>query len=621
MIGLSKSGADAPGRLAASQEATPDMANVERAYVNSLQDWKTLKERGLPDSARVRTMSPWLARSQEIDAESVDAAFDHEKVVGLFGVFNDLSLELYEAFKTRDKGAALSAGHALWDAQRTAYHAALLQAEDFSDTICITDLGGVSAQLRGILQFNWDVLLSENPNAIVQNVTVDESMLPYIAPPVAGFWTRFRAARPADFAFRIMLLLGQRTSRSLGSKTIYVRSESELLKDSSFALLRRGYWLRSLGNPPDLKNPEEESSLDRVLMRAVEDWINAVLPERLVNQVSEPALIPLSAAIAAQVAGEVDSYFHWRRRWEAALGSIRPAPAAVVSNGFIGAANVALGITSKERGVPLITLQHGATREITDKHDNNPLLYESMLTDLHLCFNDRHAQITRESPLTGGRCVKVGAPAFYRARRSAKQKLHKILYVSSGLYMGAQDKLHRAASDHATCEFETALVEDCFAPSGEKILYKQYPALRYLDPDPAVEAARRSENVEVMDDPKDLRYVVDHCGVLITSRSGSTVGYCLCQDVPLIYLQVPGRSLREDVEAAMRAGLFFFDAKEDDFHSSRMQFLRLPLGSVIEQWDAKSAARAALIENYIADGAGIGGERVAQAIDHLIRGW
>ena len=92
MIKLSKVDADAPGQLAASQEEMPEMANVGRAYVNSLRDWMTLKERGLPDSARVRTMSPWLARCREIEAEAIDSVFDHEKVIGLFGVFNDLSL-------------------------------------------------------------------------------------------------------------------------------------------------------------------------------------------------------------------------------------------------------------------------------------------------------------------------------------------------------------------------------------------------------------------------------------------------------------------------------------------------------------------------------------------------
>ncbi len=607
------------GSLAASHEAKLDMANVKRAYVNSLQDWKTLKERGLSDGVRVRTMSPWLARSPDLEAEAADVLLDHERVMNLFGIFNDISLEMYEIFSACNKGAALSAGHALWDAQRIAYHGALLQSEDFTEPICITSLGNVSSKLRGVLQFHWDVLLSGNLNAIVQNVTVDEDTLPYVAPPVANFWTRFSAARPADFAFRMMLLLGQCMNRSPGFETIYVRSESELLKDSSIALLRRRYWLRSLENPPSLCKPAKKLKTEGEFIGAIKNWIERILPERLDSHMPELALGPVSRAIAARVGGEVETYFDWRRRWEAAFACLRPEPAAIVSNGFIGAVNVGLGVTSKKLGIPLITFQHGASREIADKHDNNPLLYESILADLHLCFNDHHAQITRESPLTGGRCVKIGAPAFYRSQSSARQKSHKILYVSSGLYMGAQDKLHRAASDHATCEFETALVEECLAPSGEKILYKPYPALRYLDPDPAVEAARRSGNIEVMDDPKDLRYIVNYCSVLITSRSGSTVGYCLCQDIPLVYLQVPGRSLRENVEAAMRTGLFFFDARDSNFYSLLMNFLRLPLHRILEQWNEKSDARAVLIENYIDDGAAIGGERAAQAIDQLIR--
>ena len=84
-------------------------------------------------------------------------------------------------------------------------------------------------------------------------------------------------------------------------------------------------------------------------------------------------------------------------------------------------------------------------------------------------------------------------------------------------------------------------------------------------------------------------------------------------------MPVPGRSLRENVEAAMRTGLFFFDARDSNFYSLLMNFLRLPLHRILEQWNEKSDARAVLIENYIDDGAAIGGERAAQAIDQLIR--
>jgi hypothetical protein len=594
------------------------MTRVERVYVNSLQDWRTLKERGLPDAARVRTASPWVAFSEEINAEAVDGFLDHESVIDLFTAFNEVSLDLFEMFGGRDKGAALTAGHTLWDAQRVAYHAALLLPEDFTGSVCITSLKDVSAKLRGVLQFNWDLLLAENPNVVVQNVTVDEEALSFVAPPLAKFWTRFTAARPADIVFRMMLMLGQNTKRSMGLKTVYVRAESELLKDSSIALLRKGYLLRLLETPPPTVEENGLSDEALELVATIENWVESTLPERLASRLSDQALRPVARTIAAQVGREVAAYFDWCGRWTAAFASLRPAPAALVSNGFLGATNVALGLTASKLGVPLITFQHGATREITDKHDNNPLFYESMLADLHFCFNDSHATITGESPLTGGRSVIVGAPAFYRAPRAAKKKVHKILYVSSGLYMGAQDKLHRSATDHAICAFEKRLVEQCFVPSREDILYKPYPALRYLDPDPAVEAARRADNIEVMENPMDLRYIVGQCGMLITSRSGSTIGYCLCQDLPMVYLQVPGRSLRDDVEIAMRASLFFFDAQSSDFNASLSDFLQLSMQRILELWEQKRAARSRFIEQYIANGVGVGGSRVAHAIDKLI---
>ena len=266
----------------------------------------------------------------------------------------------------------------------------------------------------------------------------------------------------------------------------------------------------------------------------IEDEVRAGLQPILNAKALEAALREINANIQE----EAIVFVGRRADWEAYLNHLLPRPDVIMGTAFSGPEGVALAAAARELEIPLVTLQHGATRELSTRHDANPITFETQIADLHLTFNAQHARISETAVGAIGKSVTVGAPAYYKPRKAqsvmralSRKKMPEIWYISSGLYIGGRDQLHRMMSDDEVCKFETDLIDHVFAKIERPLLYKPYPARRYLDPDPVVACAKSVDTIDVVENALDLRHSVHHSRVLITSRSGSTVGYCLSQSI------------------------------------------------------------------------------------------
>jgi hypothetical protein len=153
------------------------------------------------------------------------------------------------------------------------------------------------------------------------------------------------------------------------------------------------------------------------------------------------------------------------------------------------------------------------------------------------------------------------------------------------------------------------------------VLYKPYPAFRYLDPDPVIEAARAASNVSVYEERADLRYLIQRARVLICSRSYSTPSWCLMSERPVVHIDIPDQApLTPEARAAFEAGLFLFDAASADFHDRLRAFLSQPIDAIERLYAEKAQARTQLIERFFGTG-GVGtgaGRRAAAAIRPLM---
>jgi hypothetical protein len=247
---------------------------------------------------------------------------------------------------------------------------------------------------------------------------------------------------------------------------------------------------------------------------------------------------------------------------------------------------------------------------------------ESSGSDLVVAFNEEMVRLNDENPLSRAKCVAVGLPREFRKlkKKSRRTISHPVWYIRTSLYQSNLSRLHRGLCDWDMYQREIKLIESVFSKLPHGVIYKPYPAIRYLDPDPAIECASKCNNMRVYEERLDLRYEVTKCRVLVTSGATGTVSYCLMSDRPTVFISGSNfMPLKKDIAERFEACLFLFDESDPDFIDKLRGFLEQPLDQIDAQWRAKAVERRDFVQNYLSSSKGKPGKTAAAAIDSFVR--
>ncbi|WP_425403001.1 hypothetical protein [Hwanghaeella sp.] len=596
------------------------LSECRAVYVNNSEHLDLLYAAGLPGDCAIRTASPALAWRLGGDVDRLGAELTSKDILALLERFDALSQQVFVTLRDLEPaGLALSVATAVWRCQRIAYDALLFRQEDLEAPVCVPKVTGSTAFLSLTLDFEWHKLLDGHPNVTSPLITVDAGKLPYVEPPDSSWLNRFALNGLGAVFFRAQLALPQLDKLRDWSGRLYCQRDPDLLKDAGLELYKAGIRLAPAGR---LK-PDPEAEDDAVLAETVLSRIEDMIAETL-SIIPDPGMRKAAnGLVRSEAQATAANYARLYRSAARKVDALPDMPSGFASSTIASAADIATAVRFQQRGWPVVTFSHGATRRISDNHDRNFILHEDVTSDHFFTF----VEDAEEDEIPVERCGKtvVGAPRFYksRPRTGLFGKPEGVWYISSGLYMAGSDKLHRAMSDHAQCDFETRVMTEILGKCGKQVTVKPYPALRYLDPDPVLEAAEQA-GLEIFRSAGDLRYHIHKPALLITSRSGSTIGYCLCQDKPMVYIEAPGRPLRADVRPVFEEAVFVFNAEAADFEDSMRDFLSKPITEIEALWKDKAAARRHLVDNYIAapvpNGPQLTAERLADLLDHGHRG-
>lgn len=584
----------------------------EAVYVNSLDQLQLLWDAGLPRTAAVRTASPGLARLLDFPVDRLGSELSSDFILQLLETFDRLSLAVYRRLgEANSKELALAVSKAVWGGQRIVYDALLMRREDEDRPVCIPVLTGTTAALTNVLRFGWSELRRGDPDVVAPEILVDAARFSYVSPPTAGVWRRLRLAVFGQLAFRIQIAAAERLSFLPWRGTLFCHRDPELLKDAGLSLLLRRIQLKPIRPPVLPDGPAADGETTNAIAGEVEPLLRSHLSRHLDDRNLKRCL----AIIRHTVDDAAGRFFAARHAAGNMLADGLPIRSGLASSTIGTSEAIALAEGFRKHGKPVFTFSHGATRRISQHHDRNPILHETIISDVHFDFAREEA----ECDAGGAEHVVAGVPAFYRRKPflSRLRRSEGIWYVSSGLYMGGADKLHRAMSDHDQCDFEARIVSEVLARVPHPVVYKPYPALRYPDPDPVLVAAREA-GLSVHESGTDLRYEIHKPELLIVSRSGSTIGYCLCQDKPLVYIEAPGRKLREQVADDFDRGIFLFSAYDPGFTDKLADFLSLPMAEIRARWTGKKAARERLIRRHIHEPVENGAEMIATRIERAL---
>jgi hypothetical protein len=257
---------------------------------------------------------------------------------------------------------------------------------------------------------------------------------------------------------------------------------------------------------------------------------------------------------------------------------------------------------AKSNSIMTASFQHGITKEISDDILNIDTAYESNLVDKFFVFNNEAAKNSKKSRFNFSQEHVVGLPEDMKnnlIKQKYKSSMQPILYATTTLYCGNRGIPGRSGSNdiYKAC-FEINLIEKVFSKVPHKIHYKPYFSKRFPGPNIELELAKRKNNIYINENEIDLRYIVGHSRIIVTSRATSTIGWCMLSGKPIIYIENEDNRLTKFARKAFEENLFYFDVRDYDWEKSLLKLLSLPLDQIELKWKKKEDTRKTFVENF-----------------------
>ena len=144
-------------------------------------------------------------------------------------------------------------------------------------------------------------------------------------------------------------------------------------------------------------------------------------------------------------------------------------------------------------------------------------------------------------------------------------------------------------------------VEEVFAKIPHRVGFKPYPSNRYVDPDPILNDMGQSPNVDVLTTKRDLRYLLRDTHMVMTTAASSTLSWCLCSDIPVIYIdsEAAGYRLADTLREEFARAINYLDARSKTFFEDLRLLLNRSIEEIEEDWFANHQGREQLYDYYM----------------------
>lgn len=573
------------------------------------------RQRGaVPANAVICTFSPALAGHEGI--RPADAHVTPQRIRALEQAMLQGSLALHRAFAETPDEALVLARACIAELPLLAYHALALDEEVLRRDPAVVVVGFQDADRAAMYGAPLAEIAGEN--RLLRRIDILPDDLPPAPAPIPGpapLAMRLGTATLPSVGYRLAQRFWSRFGRSGARGSILVVRENELVKETAFALARKGFAIHMLDYPAIAE--AEARAAAPVLAGRVRAPMGEIL-----SGVLAPRLADLVAKLLAERAELAVGRFRvLRQRLTRSLeeaGRLRPR--AVLSNVKFEPEAVAIRAAARAQRLPAFFFAHGFAAELSAREADYYPRHENVLGDVAFVFNDDARERLAANPLKAGETVAVGLPREHLLKHRARRRKDAppVWYISTGLYNGAMPALCRGVTDHVIAETETGIVREVLAKLPHRVLYKPYPASRFLDPDPVVECVRTQPNIELHERRIDLRHIVGDARVLVTSRATSTVCWCLMSERPTIFIDYPDQlPLSVGARQAFEAGALLIAADGPGWMDSLREVLSQPIEGIEALWRQKAAARRCLIESYFTSHLDGGAGR--RAAGHILR--
>ena len=256
----------------------------------------------------------------------------------------------------------------------------------------------------------------------------------------------------------------------------------------------------------------------------------------------------------------------------------------------------------QNNGFKIIEAMHGMSKSYMKKLDI--LFYETSAVNMLLCFNnsekrlfidhDPKALVYPISTVEQTKNIRLKHFQRFYVNRMLKISDQTNIFYPSCIYPYNNHTMYGfRQTDKWNYNFEKKMIT-LLSKVNKRSIYKTYPGRCYIDKNPLVQYVKSLDNIKVISERFDFRYVntIGDIFILGDLAGASTIMWMLGLNRPIIYLHTNKfRHLNLTAQNIFKKVLINVDIDEDDWENNLKNLLNKPHEELIEMWQAKQIYR------------------------------
>ena len=139
--------------------------------------------------------------------------------------------------------------------------------------------------------------------------------------------------------------------------------------------------------------------------------------------------------------------------------------------------------------------------------------------------------------------------------------------------------------------------------------------LRYTDNDPIYNHLELYNNITILDNDTDLRYIADRYKLIICTGGSSTLSWIIMANLPMIFINNPLKAgIDEEIIDDFKDSLIFFDTSDFNYYKKVVELLNKPYDEIEKIWFSKENSRKKLVIKYFSKFSENAGKRTSEIL-------
>ena len=264
----------------------------------------------------------------------------------------------------------------------------------------------------------------------------------------------------------------------------------------------------------------------------------------------------------------------------------------------------------QDNGFKIIETFHGLTKGFISK--SKIKVYESDVADMVLCFSKSEKRVFKKYNPTS--CVHnistVQETKKIRLKKFQRFYVNRMLKISDKknvLYPSLIYPYNNATEygfrllDKDNYNLEKKIITS-LSKINKRSIYKTYPNRCYTDPNALIKYAENLDNIKVISEKYDFRYINSIGDIFILSNvaGSSTLMWMLGLNKPIIYLDTQDSKLIEsDAQSVLKKIFIKVDTDKDNWENNLINLLNKPYQEILEMWKVKQIYREQLDDEWL----------------------